>query len=638
LNNAISVGVDDPLPGLWKARVSGYNIPEGPQMYSLVFTPDSIHTPGNISALAVFDNGDLTVDPGATTAAEFWVTNVGVNYDSVQVSIFDDVGWAHSSVDTVVHLDSWDSAYFSIMVTIPAESMAGDTDVLTTNLVSLSDPLVTATRETAVIAAAVHSISLGQSVTEDTIFSPGSYEFDITVYNHGNGVNTISLIADDEAGWIYTPSNTDVTVEVDDSAVASFTASTPAEQVHLLSNTVSVTAIGAGPVEEEISFTLVVYNPLFPPELVSPESGYYSQDRTPEFSWDGEADSSVLHVASNYGMTANLLVYRGLTANTFVLPDADSLEDGWYYWGVKRYLDPDSSSLQRYPHSFGVDNLPPLPIDPDRPRDGTYLSDANVVFIFKQENTAHPPNIAPEYGIFQLARDSAFTIDVTTIQPLDTSLTYTPGAPLGLGRWYWRVWNTDDAGNDAATAPTRTFLVDTAAPAAPLLLEPADGNTLEDDTVTWRWSLPGDPPAYETAPEYFFIHISSEPDFSDWGTYTGFLAADSLRLSRSTFQEFQAYHWRVKAYDSAGLYSDFSDIWRFNLGVGICGDLNDDLIVTLSDISRLIDHVYISKLPLENPVFGNVNGSLDGNITLSDITRLIDHVYISKLPLDCPGM
>ena len=52
--------------------------------------------------------------------------------------------------------------------------------------------------------------------------------------------------------------------------------------------------------------------------------------------------------------------------------------------------------------------------------------------------------------------------------------------------------------------------------------------------------------------------------------------------------------------------------------------------VTLSDITRLIDFVFVSKEPLCCEGNGNTNGSEDGKITLSDITSLIDHVYISK--------
>ncbi len=72
---------------------------------------------------------------------------------------------------------------------------------------------------------------------------------------------------------------------------------------------------------------------------------------------------------------------------------------------------------------------------------------------------------------------------------------------------------------------------------------------------------------------------------------------------------------------------------------GFTGNVNSstDGKITLSDITVLIDHVYISKDPLDCTEDGNVNGSVDGKITLSDITVLIDHVYISKDPTAaCP--
>lgn len=50
----------------------------------------------------------------------------------------------------------------------------------------------------------------------------------------------------------------------------------------------------------------------------------------------------------------------------------------------------------------------------------------------------------------------------------------------------------------------------------------------------------------------------------------------------------------------------------------------------LADISRLIDRVYLTKLPLCCEAEGNVDGDLEAKLNLSDITRLIDHVYLSK--------
>ena len=49
----------------------------------------------------------------------------------------------------------------------------------------------------------------------------------------------------------------------------------------------------------------------------------------------------------------------------------------------------------------------------------------------------------------------------------------------------------------------------------------------------------------------------------------------------------------------------------------------------LADITRLIDHVYISHEDLCCRNNGNVDGDPEGIIDLADITRLIDFVYVS---------
>jgi hypothetical protein len=95
---------------------------------------------------------------------------------------------------------------------------------------------------------------------------------------------------------------------------------------------------------------------------------------------------------------------------------------------------------------------------------------------------------------------------------------------------------------------------------------------------------------------------------------------------------------------------DQSDINQNGIGDacdGCCGVFNDgytgnancseDGLVTLADITALIDHVYLTKEELCCPENGNTNGSLDGLVTLADITGLIDHVYLTKAPTaSCP--
>jgi hypothetical protein len=65
---------------------------------------------------------------------------------------------------------------------------------------------------------------------------------------------------------------------------------------------------------------------------------------------------------------------------------------------------------------------------------------------------------------------------------------------------------------------------------------------------------------------------------------------------------------------------------------GYTGNCNcsTDGLITLNDITQLINHVYITKEALCCNENGNTNGSTDGLITLNDITALINKVYITK--------
>ena len=59
-------------------------------------------------------------------------------------------------------------------------------------------------------------------------------------------------------------------------------------------------------------------------------------------------------------------------------------------------------------------------------------------------------------------------------------------------------------------------------------------------------------------------------------------------------------------------------------------DCDPDDKTSLSDVTRLIDRVYLSKAPLCCEAEGNTDGDPDSKLSLSDITLLIDHVYLSK--------
>ena len=67
---------------------------------------------------------------------------------------------------------------------------------------------------------------------------------------------------------------------------------------------------------------------------------------------------------------------------------------------------------------------------------------------------------------------------------------------------------------------------------------------------------------------------------------------------------------------------------------GYTGNTNCDESgsMSLQDVTRLIDRIYLSQTALCCEENGNVNGDTEGLINLQDITALIDHIYLSRNP------
>jgi hypothetical protein len=125
-------------------------------------------------------------------------------------------------------------------------------------------------------------------------------------------------------------------------------------------------------------------------------------------------------------------------------------------------------------------------------------------------------------------------------------------------------------------------------------------------------------------------------------------AGSNLVIDNVSYPPQQADISYGRTSDGSALMQFFSESTPGAINVGcICGEFNEgftgnancseDGKITLSDVTQLIDYVYISRYPLCCPANGNINGSSDGKITLSDITGLIDHLYISREPTAlCP--
>ncbi|MCB2229182.1 S8 family serine peptidase [bacterium] len=632
LNNVETVEVDNPTPGLWKARVSGFNIPNGPQSYSIIFSPDDINTPGNLAALAVFDQGTIVEQPGQPVTVDFYVTNIGANPDSVTVSIDGLNGWLSGSIiDSVVTLAPWDSALFSLTANVPPASLAGEYDLVSCTAVSLTSAQVTAQRETRVEAGAYYGVDLTPPPI-DTTASPDTVLFTLSVLNTGNDTDYVTVIPTNDSGWTIIPEIRQTPLNPAASTNLSFSVIIPAEVTDGAETPIDFEVTSDGGVFEQDSFILYTSNPNQPPALVLPDDRTYTQNGRVDFEWAGPADSFTLYVAEDSLMNTIVREYPGLTQTSFTVPSVDSLGDGGYYWAVRLFTGADSSSLQRHSRLVVVDNIPPNDLIPVTPANNSYTKQQYVHFGFQIAPDKDPDDTSPEVRLIQVASDSGFSQDLMTLGPI-SGQGYDLTAPQPTGRWYWRAFAIDSAGNVSDTSQFSTFLIDTETPPVPTPLRPADGGSVSGDTLAFAWTLSPDP-SYETAPEYFYVHISVLPNFADFSTFNQYVYSDSLVLPSSVLTLGETYYWRVKAHDSAGWYSDYSVAKSFTYQNYVCGDVNQsNQAPDLSDLIYLVNYLFLGGPAPTNPSAADVN--CDGGVDLSDVITLVNYLFLGSGELCC---
>ncbi len=104
------------------------------------------------------------------------------------------------------------------------------------------------------------------------------------------------------------------------------------------------------------------------------------------------------------------------------------------------------------------------------------------------------------------------------------------------------------------------------------------------------------------------------------------------------------YDSMVVKLDTTGVL-DTNKVWLFTgsltaLGGYVCGNVDGELPanVDISDLTRLIDYLYISFVPPTPLEVANLDCDPSGGVDISDLTVLIDYLYISFNPLCCSGL
>jgi len=158
------------------------------------------------------------------------------------------------------------------------------------------------------------------------------------------------------------------------------------------------------------------------------------------------------------------------------------------------------------------------------------------------------------------------------------------------------------------------------------------------------WTSPGDDLDVGTAFEYDLRYSTSWINNTNWSFAnavdcepTPLPAGISQNCYVSGLASGMTYYVGIKTADEVYNWSALSRIFSYTAKdyTYRCGDINDDGLVNLADITKLINFVYMKGQPALPEKAGNIDGDPKGTVNLADITVLIYQVYMHGTPRPC---
>jgi hypothetical protein len=296
--------------------------------------------------------------------------------------------------------------------------------------------------------------------------------------------------------------------------------------------------------------------------LLTPIDGAETSVQPVSFDWQDAHDTFTgvkdyrIAVANDTNFTDTVIVDRTAiprSDTTFELPG-----DTIYYWKVLARDTAGNESRYVGPDTFIVDRTAPAD-----------------TFELVSPVTGHETNAKPvvfEWGVasdtltgisgyrIQVSDSTTFNtiVEDQVVNGTSTSLPVNPDGTL-----YWRVSAIDEAGNTSAwvNGTPNTFVVDRTAPKPGFgLIAPPDGHDTRSRTITLDWENTSDT---GVGLDNYRVQLDTEPTMGSSFVDQARVTSDST----VTLSTGKTYYWRVRAKDTLGNTTAFSDTVQFTIDV-----------------------------------------------------------------------
>ncbi len=472
----------------------------------------------------------------------------------------------------------------------------------------------------------------------DVIETPGGVDVDFNIFNTGTNADTYDLTLTSARGWSITPNPATVPVPARDFIVETFTVDVPLGTAIGTKDTIECVLVsqadpgvtdtdlleleviaGYGAEVSSLSDTIGVPGREFAVDVVISNTGtqadVFDWTITDDQGWaiTPIAGTESLPLAGQTTIPVTITIDPGTspgTSNSIVIEAVSQAE-------------PDETGS----HAIDVDviDFPPEPILVS-PIDGLSSTDTSPVLMWRHDPyDPFPTGFDVFTYTLEIADDTTHTIGVERYEGLsDTSFSF--GAPLDDGVYYWRVITYNAAGDSSGYSPSARFDIDTQAPDAPTLLAPAPFGV--DRTPTFQWGQVTSRVMAASAPVpmiYYFELADDTAMMSLIDTTTTPNLSYLLPVAHLLPRCSTVVYWRVTATDAAGNVSEPSDARRYE--VYIVGDMNYDCIYDAQDLNGLINQIFFNIDPPDPAARGEVN--CIAGIDALDLNYLIEYLFFN---------
>jgi len=190
--------------------------------------------------------------------------------------------------------------------------------------------------------------------------------------------------------------------------------------------------------------------------LESPEDlEYVNGTFNNQFSWNSLTSATSyefsLRQGTNFSSGTVIDAQNGISTLTYTI--GSTLSEGEYNWGVKAYLTGGIETLFSTRKLF-IDLTAPNAAILSVPADFSFQNQGLITFSWS--NGTDPGSVnAPVNSLIEISTNTGFT-GIVFSQSIQTN---TIDVTLNSGTYYWRITNTDDAGNTTPSTSTFQFSV-----------------------------------------------------------------------------------------------------------------------------------------------------------------------------------